>query len=222
MVPRVAGSNPVDRPLSYFCNATAERHDTSRRNYSRYSSRTHRIPPGKLLGAPSDRPTPPRLENTWRDISFSIWHVILGTLLAIAFVFYQPLREVIQSNTIRRWQIALAIAPLFPLALFLKPIKAMYADPSYLGYFFLCTSAILFIGCWIGARMAQVRREPAPLRDAAVIGLWQAAAIFPGLSRSGATISGARLLGWEPREAVIFSFMIAIPYRFRRHRFRDV
>jgi undecaprenyl-diphosphatase len=136
----------------------------------------------------------------------------LGTLLAIAQVFYKPLRYIVTSpNTLRRWQIAIAIAPLFPLALFLKPIKALYADPIYLGYFFLATSAILFVGCLIGPRIAQRMRTPTPLRDAAVIGLWQTAAIFPGLSRSGATISGARLLGWDPREAVVFSFMLAIP-----------
>lgn len=147
------------------------------------------------------------LEHLERYILFDL-ACHLGTLLAIAVVFYKPLQEVIKTNTIRRWQIALAIAPLFPLVLVMKPIKAMYADPSYLGFFFLATSAILFLGCWIGAR---VQRKTTPLRDAAVIGLWQAAAIFPGLSRSGATISGARMLGWDPKEAVIFSFMIAIP-----------
>ena len=92
------------------------------------------------------------LEHLERYILFDL-ACHLGTLLAIAVVFYKPLQEVIKTNTLRRWQIALAIAPLFPLVLVMKPIKSMYADPSYLGFFFLATSAILFLGCWIGARV---------------------------------------------------------------------
>ncbi|MEI8126014.1 MAG: undecaprenyl-diphosphate phosphatase, partial [Parachlamydiaceae bacterium] len=36
-------------------------------------------------------------------------------------------------------------------------------------------------------------------------------AILPGVSRSGSTISGARLLGWNANDAVTFSFLLAIP-----------
>jgi len=133
----------------------------------------------------------------------------LGTLLAIFFVFFQPLKEVVLRDTQRRWQIAVAILPLFPLVLVLKPIKALYSDQGLLGFFFLATSAILFLGSWLGQR--GVKEGQKGMRDALYIGLWQAAAIFPGVSRSGATISGARLLGWTPYESVVFSFMIAIP-----------
>lgn len=151
----------------------------------------------------------------------------LGTLLAIFCVFFQPLKNVILHDTQRQKQIALAILPLFPLVLVLKPIKALYADPSYLGFFFLITSAILFLGSWFGAQAIKAKENASLLKHAFVIGLWQAAAIFPGLSRSGATISGARMLGWTPEDSVLFSFMIAIPtvlggtvlevYRFWTH-----
>jgi len=49
------------------------------------------------------------------------------------------------------------------------------------------------------------------LWDAAIVGLAQAAAIMPGISRSGATICAAILLGLHRRWAVEFSFMLAIP-----------
>ena len=48
-------------------------------------------------------------------------------------------------------------------------------------------------------------------RDALLIGLAQAAAIVPGVSRSGATISAALVLGYERREAARFSFLLATP-----------
>lgn len=50
-----------------------------------------------------------------------------------------------------------------------------------------------------------------PLRDALLVGAAQAAALVPGVSRSGATISMALLLGYRRDEAARFSFMLAVP-----------
>ena len=47
--------------------------------------------------------------------------------------------------------------------------------------------------------------------DISLIGFSQAFAIFPGVSRSGVTISTALISGWERRDAVRFSFLLGIP-----------
>ena len=47
--------------------------------------------------------------------------------------------------------------------------------------------------------------------DSLLIGLSQAFAIFPGVSRSGVTISTALVSGWERKDAVKFSFLLGIP-----------
>ena len=44
-----------------------------------------------------------------------------------------------------------------------------------------------------------------------MIGMLQSAALIPGISRSAATISCARILGWSARDAVRFSFLLSIP-----------
>lgn len=49
------------------------------------------------------------------------------------------------------------------------------------------------------------------LVDALVVGLFQAMAIAPGLSRSGLTISGGVYLGLERRSAARFSFLLSVP-----------
>lgn len=49
------------------------------------------------------------------------------------------------------------------------------------------------------------------LRDAVLLGLAQAAALVPGVSRSGATISMGRALGYERAAATRFAFLLAIP-----------
>jgi len=49
------------------------------------------------------------------------------------------------------------------------------------------------------------------LRDAIVMGLWQVVALIPGTSRSGITISGARLLGYKRQDAAKLSMLMSIP-----------
>lgn len=49
------------------------------------------------------------------------------------------------------------------------------------------------------------------IRDAFLIGVAQALALVPGTSRSGVTITAARLLGFERQDAARFSFLLAVP-----------
>ena len=59
---------------------------------------------------------------------------------------------------------------------------------------------------------AQVKRfEDLTLRDAMIVGFAQALALVPGTSRSGATMTAARALGYGRVEAARFSFLLAIP-----------
>ncbi len=78
-----------------------------------------------------------------------------------------------------------------------------------LGAFFLYTSFILFLSdkCKNGTK------TPATLtwKDALVIGLFQAIALLPGVSRSGSTICGALFVGTDRDTAVKYSFMLGIP-----------
>ena len=57
-------------------------------------------------------------------------------------------------------------------------------------------------------------REAVSARDAVLIGLAQALALVPGVSRSGATISMALFLGYRREEAARFSFLLATPVTF--------
>ncbi len=52
------------------------------------------------------------------------------------------------------------------------------------------------------------------IKDAFLIGLTQACALIPGVSRSGATIIGGRILGLEKKAAVEFSFLLGTPVMF--------
>ena len=49
------------------------------------------------------------------------------------------------------------------------------------------------------------------IKDAAIMGLWQALALIPGVSRSGATISGARALGYTRSDGAKIAMLMSIP-----------
>ncbi|HDL78246.1 MAG TPA: undecaprenyl-diphosphate phosphatase, partial [Bacteroidetes bacterium] len=61
------------------------------------------------------------------------------------------------------------------------------------------------------SRLGKVRRQNPTVLDSILIGLSQAFAIIPGISRSGSTISAGILLGVEKSEAARFSFLLALP-----------
>ena len=133
----------------------------------------------------------------------------LGTLFAIFIVFFPIIKESLTQFS-KFWQVVLGTLPLFPLLLILKPIKSLFDKPEFLGPCFLVSACLIFASIyWQFPLKAKEKREK--WKDPLTIGLFQAAAILPGISRSGATISAARLLGWEKEKAIQFSFLLAIP-----------
>lgn len=74
------------------------------------------------------------------------------------------------------------------------------------GSMLIVTAGLLFL-----ADRAKKTEQPVTLKNAFVIGLAQAIAILPGISRSGATISTSVLLGVDRAKAAQFSFLMVVP-----------
>ena len=146
-------------------------------------------------------------ENLDRYLLFNVvCHV--GTLCAILAVFMGEIKQLSKKQVI---QVVIGSLPLFPMVLFLKPLKVIFAEPQYLGYFFLLTALLLQLGMSFGKNADLQQLEKRKWKDPFLIGLFQVLALFPGVSRSGSTISGARLMGWSRERAITFSFLLAIP-----------
>lgn len=135
----------------------------------------------------------------------------LGTLLAIFFVFYPQIKQSLFYDRTKFLQILLGTLPLFPLVLIIHPIKSLFDQPEFLGFAFLFTSLLLYLGTTLKIQDSVTSVTKHKWRDAILIGIFQAVAIIPGVSRSGSTISGALILGWSTKEAATFSFLLAIP-----------
>lgn len=135
----------------------------------------------------------------------------LGTLVAIFLMFRLDIQQLFSSDKTRLKQVILGTLPLFPLVLIIKPIKALFDQPQYLGYFFILTALLLYLGTKFSLNKPPEMLQKSKWRDSLTIGCFQALAILPGVSRSGSTISAARVLGWSVQDAIAFSFLLAIP-----------
>jgi len=139
-----------------------------------------------------------------------ICHV--GTLGAIFLFFREQILIILRYDWKKIGWVVIGTLPLFPLLFILGPLKKMFDRVEYLGFFFIATAFILYLGIVIGRKHGAIFTEPKyPKRDAFLIGIFQAFATLPGISRSGSTISCARMLGWTYPQAVLFSFLLAIP-----------
>jgi undecaprenyl-diphosphatase len=133
-----------------------------------------------------------------------------GTLLSIVVFYWQRLLQLFRAD--RRTIRLLAVATL-PTVLVGFPIKIFAEDwltnPVLAGICLVATGIVLLVA----ARATHGTREYSQIgyKHAVTIGLAQAAAILPGLSRSGCTIGAALGLQLNPRAAATFSFLMAIP-----------
>jgi undecaprenyl-diphosphatase len=140
-----------------------------------------------------------------------------GTLLAVFVVLWRDiwaiLKRLIQPLT---GLLILATIPTVAAALaFRKPIEYAFESGQFLGVSFLITTALLVTAELLSRRAAVDKglkqAEEMNWLDALVIGILQAIAIIPGVSRSGATISGALSRKLDRDFAARFSFLLSIP-----------
>jgi undecaprenyl-diphosphatase len=147
-----------------------------------------------------------------------------GTLLAVVWLYRRDLWELLgaalhlrRATASRSLLVALVVGTL-PLALALVPgvktvVIAMEKRVPLVGVALLTTAALLALAGWSTRRPADGAQSSDRIRPAIalVIGLAQVTAVLPGISRSGATIATALLLGVPPAQAARFSFLLMVP-----------
>jgi undecaprenyl-diphosphatase len=103
--------------------------------------------------------------------------------------------------------------PMFVAVFFMGYISRLFFSTAFIGFALIITGAILFVS----DRYIQVgskTEKTMTIKDAVIIGLAQAVAIIPGLSRSGTTIAVGLARGLNKNYAVRFSLLLSIPAVF--------
>ena len=150
--------------------------------------------------------------------------VQLGTLVAVIAYFWKDLLEIFkaviagirskkpleEANSRLGWFIVLATIPAGLGGLLLKSqVEAAFSSPVLTAVLLFVTAVMLTLAELFTRKQRDL--ESVSAMDAVVIGLFQLLAIFPGISRSGATISGGLTRGLKREAAAKFSFLMSIP-----------
>jgi undecaprenyl-diphosphatase len=134
----------------------------------------------------------------------------LGTLMALVLFLRRDIIDILREKK-QVILFFLALIPLIPFYFLLKPLREFMSQNEFLGPCLMGTGLILLAGQSLRMTRSQNRGMTPKKQDVLMIGMMQSAALIPGISRSAATISCARVLGWNARDAVRFSFLLSIP-----------
>lgn len=150
--------------------------------------------------------------------------VQLGTLVAVIIYFWKDLVSIITATlqglkekqpfatSERRlgWYIILGTIPAGLAGLILKSkVEEAFNSPTLTAILLFVTAILLSLAEILSKKEKGL--DQLTWLDSLVIGLFQALAIFPGISRSGATVSGGLFKGYTREAAARFSFLLSVP-----------
>lgn len=144
-----------------------------------------------------------------------------GTLMAVFVYFGRDIVDILQDFVKGKWQtengrlailILLASVPAGLVGFFAAKIfDSLLSNLAILALGFAITGVLLLITSFAPA--SKKEKNPGYFQ-ALIVGVAQAVAIVPGISRAGATISSGVLLGLSEKAAMRFSFLMSIPVIF--------
>jgi len=154
------------------------------------------------------------------QVNFGTDYVVLlhlGTLIAVVFFFWKDIWNILKglfSKEMDAWKIVISLIvgtiPAAIAGLLLEDFLEAYLTSNWvIGVSLIITGLLLFVTDRFPENRTGLKEVG--LKKAFIIGLFQAAAIVPGLSRSGLTLFGSLLVGLKREEAFKFSFLLSIP-----------
>ncbi len=150
--------------------------------------------------------------------------VHLGTLLAVIIYLRDQVWKIVKSVVLGiiakhpfkedaarfGWILILGTIPAVIVGfVFKSQVEQAFSKPVYAGIFLSITALFLILAERIGHRKRSL--ELVSWKDGLVIGLFQAIALLPGISRSGSAITGGMIRDLDRPSAAQFSFLLSIP-----------
>ncbi len=142
----------------------------------------------------------------------------IGTLISVIAFFWKDWLTLLSSAVTRKgskeaalfWYLVLGTIPGGAIGyLFEEQAETVLRTPLLIGVMLIVMGIILY---WVDRRAASVKSiDSVSLLDSLLIGLSQALAIIPGVSRSGITMTAGRALGFTRASAARFSFLLSTP-----------
>lgn len=137
----------------------------------------------------------------------------LGTLIAVIVVFWRDILDLFKKPFKTLLMLIVATIPAGVIGLiFSDRIDALFSGPDGILYLSVCfaLTALLLVVCEMIAKRQKVQK-PLGWGSSVAMGVMQAVALFPGISRSGSTIVAGTIAGTKREEVAKFSFLMSIP-----------
>lgn len=135
----------------------------------------------------------------------------LGTLFAVCLYYRKTLWGYIKNPFQKEvGYLIVATIPAIIIVLLLRSVVESSFGGAYLGIGFLLSALMLTITSIIAKNKERIAK-PFNMKTAVVMGVFQAFAVFPGISRSGSTICGGIIFGADKEKSANFSFLMSIP-----------
>ena len=181
------------------------------------SSTAHLLIGQKLFGIPAD------------DAMFSFLVIVqLGTIISLLAFYWKDLfsivratldfRRVTPERNLGLYIIVATIPALLAGYLLKDAVEALFKQPLLEASIRLFSAAILLT---LAEFLTRKNRSLSSVTwlDALIVGLFQIIAVFPGASRSGATISGGMFRGFDRPSAARFAFLMSVPVMLAAGRY---
>jgi undecaprenyl-diphosphatase len=141
----------------------------------------------------------------------AILHV--GTLAAVLVYYRHEVVEILRLTTDGRRLLRFLVAGTIPAAaaglLLREQFDALNEQPEWVAVAMIAMGVVMILTRFVDA--GNRRADDVRIRDALVMGLGQAMALIPGVSRSGATIASGMVEGFERRASANLAFLLGIP-----------
>ncbi len=158
----------------------------------------------------------------WPDqgLAFDV-AVHVGTLGAVIIYFYRDLFNILiglvnlcmGKEAPRANILAKILISTFPVVFigyfFVEYIEVYFRSAELIGWVTILFGFLLYFIDKFSLRVKKINHMS--FKDSLVVGLFQAIALIPGVSRSGVSITTLRLLGYEREDATFFSMLLSIP-----------
>jgi len=141
-----------------------------------------------------------------------IIEMIKSFISSIADIFRGKFKQGIKEDNYKKlaWMVIIGTFPVVLVGFFFESqIEAIFQSITIPAFFLLITGILLYVSQRVNRKTRKI--EKIGIKDSIIVGIFQALAIIPGLSRSGTTIAGGLLLGFDKELAAKFSFLLAIP-----------
>ena len=147
------------------------------------------------------------------DMMFMSILMHLGTLLAVLIYYRKRIFSLIKKPFSKEvWYLVLSTIPATIFVVIFKDFVTDSFNGKALGFGFLVSAIMLYVA-FVVSKKYQPNAQ-FTYKTALIMGVFEAVAIFPGISRSGSTLCAGIFSGGKPDEVLDFSFLMSVPIIF--------